>query len=98
MYFKELDCEKIAIDNGIIYFTNGDDSLTECEVLGLQCILCSKQFDDYYRMVNSSHTINVYELENMNFPGLDIIREIGMKFDKNNISIEKATEIFDEYL
>ncbi|AJD25928.1 methyltransferase [Clostridium botulinum] len=98
MYFKDLDSEEIAIDNGIIYCTNKDDSLTECEVIGLQCILKSKQFDDYYRMINSTHTINVYELENMNFPSLDIIRKIGMKLDKNNINVNRATEIFGEYL
>ena len=98
MYFKELECDSIAIDNGIIYFTNQDDSLTEHEVKGLQCILKSKQFDDYYRMINSTHTINVYELENMNFPTLDIIKEIGCKIKKNNISVKEATKIFQEYL
>ncbi|MGL5633853.1 MAG: Eco57I restriction-modification methylase domain-containing protein [Sarcina sp.] len=98
MYFNELECDRIAIDNGIIYFTNKDDSLTECEVRGLQCILKSKQFDDYYRMINSTHTINVYELENMKFPSLNIIKEIGLKVGKGNISIEEATRIFQEYL
>lgn len=94
MYFNELECDKIAIDNGIIYFTNENNSLTEYEVRGLQCILKSKQFDDYYRMINSTHTINVYELENMNFPSLNIIKEIGLKVRKSNIDNEEATRIF----
>ncbi|EPB8193493.1 TPA: methyltransferase [Clostridium perfringens] len=98
MYFNELDSDSIAIDNGLIYFTNKDDSLTENEVIGLQCILKSKQFDDYYRMMNSTHTINVYELENINFPSLDIIKEIGCKAKKSNINVKKATKIFQEYL
>lgn len=96
-YLKDLNCKKIAIDNGIIYFTNKDDSLTECEVRGLHCILKSKQFDAYYRMINSTHTINVYELENMNFPSLSIIREIGMKIN-NYVDVNEATEVFEGYL
>lgn len=97
-YFNELNSDSIAIDNGLIYFTNKDDSLTENEVIGLHCILKSKQFDDYYRMINSTHTINVYELENINFPSLDIIKEIGYKAKKCDINIKEATKIFQEYL
>ncbi|QPW57575.1 hypothetical protein IRP63_12225 [Clostridium botulinum] len=58
----------------------------------------SKQFDDYYRMINSSHTLNVYELENMHFPDIDTIRLIGNKMITNSLTIEQATEIFEEYL
>lgn len=96
-YFKELKSERIAIDNGVIYFTNTDDSLTESEVLGLQCILMSRQFDDYYRMINSSHTLNVYELENMNFPTLEIIRSIGERINTRVLTVEEATKIFKKY-
>lgn len=98
IYSSDFNSENIAIDNGIVYFTNIDDSLTEEEVRGLYCILKSRQFDDYYRMINSTHTINVYELENMNFPSIDIIREIGSQIKKNNISTIEATEIFQRYL
>ncbi|MGN2338998.1 Eco57I restriction-modification methylase domain-containing protein [Clostridium cagae] len=97
-YFKELKSEMIALDNGIAYLTNSNDSLTEDEVLGLQCILMSKQFDDYYRMINSSHTLNVYELENIHFPDLEMIRLIGHNMIMNSLTIEQATEIFEEYL
>ncbi|MCB2300862.1 Eco57I restriction-modification methylase domain-containing protein [Clostridium tagluense] len=97
-YLKELKSEMIALDNGIAYFTNNDDSLTEEEVLGLQCILMSKQFDDYYRMINSSHTINVYELENMHFPDLEIIRLIGRNIILNSLTLDQCTEIFEQYL
>lgn len=97
-YLKDLESEKIALDNGIAYFTNSTDSLTREEVLGLQCILMSKQFDDYYRMINSSHTINVYELENMYFPDLETIRSIGHHMILNSLSIEQSTEVFKRYL
>lgn len=97
-YFRELRSENIALDNGIAYLTNNNDSLTEEEVLGLQCILMSKQFDDYYRMINSSHTINVYELENMHFPDLNMIKSIGNNMTINSLTIEQSTEIFEAYL
>jgi len=102
-YFKELKCEKISIDNGIAYFTNKNDSLSKEVILGIQCILRSQQFDDYYRMINSSHTINVYELENMHFPDLEVIKLIGDSIIKDPaikdlITIDKATEIFEKYL
>ncbi len=97
-YFKELKSEKIAVDNGLVYLTNSDDSLSEPEVLGLQCILMSKQFDDYYRMINSSHTLNVYELENMHFPNLEIIRAIGDRINTKTLTSEQSTNIFKEYL
>ena len=97
-YLKDLQTEKIAFDNGIAYLTNSNDSLTKEEVLGLQCILMSKQFDDYYRMINSSHTINIYELENMHFPDIETIRLIGRNMITNSLGIDKATEIFESYL
>lgn len=97
-YFSNLDSNKLAIDNGIIYLTNADDSLSKDEVLGLQCILMSKQFDSYYRMINSSHTINVYELENMHFPNIETIRDIGKNVVGNQISVEEASKVFDIYL
>lgn len=97
-YLKELEAEMIALDNGIAYLTNRHDSLSREEVLGLQCILMSKQFDDYYRMINSSNTINVYELENMHFPDLKTIKLIGQDVDVNYLTIEKSTEIFEKYL
>lgn len=97
-YLKELKSKMIAIDNGLAYFTNENNSLTREEVLGLQCILLSRQFDDYYRMINSSHTINVYELKNMHFPSLEIIYEIGKNIKNKKLTSKLATEIMESYL
>ena len=97
-YLKNLDSKEIAIDNGIAYFTNLGDNLTEGEVLGLQCILMSKQFDDYYRMLNSSHALNIYEFQNMHFPNMDTIRNIGLEVIHKEITVDIATDIFERYL
>lgn len=97
-YLKDLETEKIGIDNGVAYFTNKEDSLTHNEVKGINCILMSKQFDDYYRMFNSTNTLNIYEFENMNFPNLETINLIGENVKDDYISVEVATKIFGKFL
>lgn len=97
-YFKTLESHKLAIDNSILYLTNKTDSLSVEVVTGLRFILMSKLFDDYYRMINSSHTINVYELENMNFPDIKTIYNIGNYVIENSIGIENATEVMTKYI
>jgi len=97
-YLKELRGDNIAIDNSIVYFTNNSNSLTKDEILGLHCIFMSKQFDAYYRMINSSHTINIYELTNMHFPDIETIRLIGKEVKSTIISATMYSEIFEKYL
>lgn len=97
LYLKNLNCNKIGIDNNLSYFTNKNNKLSNEEVFGIFCILNSKQFDNYYRMINSSHTLNVYELESMFFPTIDIIKKIGTECITKKLTIEFCTEIFDKY-
>lgn len=97
-YLRDLETERLGIDNGLAYLTNFDDSLTEIEVRGIQCILMSKQFDDYYRLVNSSHTLNVYEFENIHFPDMNTIRMIGIDVGSKDMTVEIATNIMGDYV
>lgn len=97
-YTQNLDCSNIALDNSIAYFTNQNHNLSELTIFGIQCVLHSKQFDSYYRMINGSHTINVYELENIHFPNLETLESIGIKFKNSDKSIETATKIMIEFL
>lgn len=97
-YIQNLETNKLGIDNGLAYLTNHDNSLTELEVKGIHCILMSKQFDDYYRMINSTHTLNVYEFENIHFPDIQTIKNIGMDLGDSTVTVELATIIMDEYL
>lgn len=96
LYLKDLNCQKISIDNNLSYFTNRNDNLSREEVCGIFCILNSKQFDAYYRMINSSHTLNVYELESMFFPNMDIIKKIGIECIDKNLTIDVCTKIFEK--
>lgn len=96
-YTKKLSCKLIGLDNGLAYITNSTDSLTENECRGITCILMSEQFDAYYRMFNSSNTLNVYEFEHMHFPDLMTIKEIGKRVKSDNPTIEDATAIFSNF-
>jgi len=98
VYHHEMTSEYIALDNSIAYFTNENHSLSELETMGIHCVLKSTQFDNYYRMLNSSHAINTYELENMHFPDLETLRIIGEQFRTTNRTNESATRIMEEIL
>lgn len=99
MYLKKyFDVNKIGLDNNLGYFTNKNDDLTEEELRGLYIVLNSKQFDNYYRMFSSNHTINAYELNNLNFPSLDTLKLIGKENKKmDNYDVENCSYIFEKY-
>lgn len=63
MYTKELNCQYIALDNNVAYFSLQNPT----QLIKLYNILNSQVFDDYYRMINSNHTINQFEIDNINF-------------------------------
>lgn len=96
-YFKTCQTDKIAIDNNIGYFTNEKNNLEKKIILGLKCLLESKQFNNYYHMINSNHTINVADLRNMFIPNLNILQEIGEKVSNKIITEDLASEIIDTY-
>ncbi|UPO98399.1 Eco57I restriction-modification methylase domain-containing protein (plasmid) [Cetobacterium somerae] len=93
LYLKNLECDKLGIDNNLSYFTNINDNLSMEEAVGIFCIINSEQFDTYYRMINSSHTLNVYELESMKFPPLSTIKRIGEKYSKLDLTVKLCTDI-----
>ena len=98
LYLKDLKTDKIAIDNNLIYITKKDGDFSLEEILGIFCILNSNQFDLYYRVINNSHTVNIYELEVMNFPNLELIKKIGEKCINKNLTIEYCSNIIEQYL
>lgn len=55
--------------------------------------IMSKQFDDYYMLVNSSHTLNVYEFENIHFLDMNTVRMIGFDVGANDVTIELDTKL-----
>lgn len=99
VYDNFFDSEYIALDNNLAYIKFLNENIENEIFYGVYCILNSKQFDAYYRMINGSHTINSYEFENLLFPKQNILKKIGLEYLKlKDNSIEKCSEIFDLYL
>ncbi|MGX6592719.1 Eco57I restriction-modification methylase domain-containing protein [Cetobacterium ceti] len=95
---NQFNVDKIGLDNNLGYITNKDDSLSIEEIKGIYCVINSQQFDDYYRTLNSSHTINAYELENMYFPSLNQLKEIGQMCGNNDLTIDFCTNLMEKIL
>lgn len=68
VYRKEFfNTEYIGIDNNLVYIS--DESGLSLEKAQRICeYLNSREFESYYKMINNSHTINSYEINQMLFP------------------------------
>lgn len=69
VYSKEsFVTEYIAIDNNLVYISEDEKGLTLKKAQKICRYLNSKEFEKYYKMINNSHTINSYEINQMLFP------------------------------
>ncbi len=64
---KTFDTDFIAIDNNLVYISGKNEMCLE-KAFKICNYLNSKEFENYYKMINNSHTINAYEIEEMIFP------------------------------
>ena len=97
IYNGKFSSEFIGLDNnlGYIEFTT---KITDDIFYGLFCILNSQTFNNYYKMINGSHTINSYEFEHLNFPNTDIISKIGNDFISYNFDLSLCDKILLKYI
>lgn len=65
---KSLNSAYIAIDNNLAYIKAIDGKLSFTKAEKICNYLNSEEFEKYYKMLNNSHTINSYEINNMLFP------------------------------
>lgn len=96
-----LDHKLLGLDNNLLYFhrINEDETLTLEECYGLFCYINSKQFEEYYSLINGTHTINVSDFNNMGFPELETIIAMGKKLiDLNEFNKDTCSRIIDELL
>lgn len=99
IYDKNFDTEYIALDNNLAYIKFFQNNISDSIFYGVFCILNSKQFDNYYRMINGSHTINSYEFQNLLFPKKELVKKIGIEYlETKENNIEKCSKIFEKYL
>lgn len=64
---KMFKSDFIAIDNNLVYIS-GENGLSIKKAYKICSYLNSKEFENYYKMINNSHTINGYEINEMRFP------------------------------
>jgi adenine-specific DNA-methyltransferase len=74
-----LKCEYVGIENHLNYFHRAGASLTEDEAWGLAALLNGASFDRYFRALSGHTQVNAAEINEMPFPGLDEIREVGRR-------------------
>lgn len=68
---KLFNCKYIALDNNLAYISGKDSELTIEKAKKICKYLNSKLFEKYYKMINTNHTINSYEFNNMLFPNFN---------------------------
>lgn len=91
----------LGLDNNLLYIHKKDRSekLTLEEVYGLYCYFNSIFFEEYYSLINGTHTINVNDFNNIRIPSIENINIMGRKLlDSNNYSKENCSLIFSELL
>lgn len=88
----------LGIDNNLIYFHKIDinESLTLDECYGLYCFINSNYFEEYYSMINCTHTINISDFHNIKFPKLELVTSMGKELIKiNKFDKKTCTDIMD---
>lgn len=96
-----FDTDKIGLDNNLLYIhrINKSESLTLLECYGIYCYLNSKEFSEFYSLINGTHTINVTDFKEIKFPDLDIIKALGRVLLKSDdFSKENCSKILKIYL
>ncbi|WP_434796663.1 Eco57I restriction-modification methylase domain-containing protein [Terrisporobacter vanillatitrophus] len=96
-YFKH---DYLGLDNNLLYIHNIDKSEMSLELCyGLYCFINSKQFKTLYFMINGTHTINVSDFNNIKFPSLSVLCEIGKNLMKTKIFTEdECTKLIYKYI
>lgn len=98
---KYFYTELLGFDNNLIYFHKLDRSqeLTLLECYGLYCFINSKEFSEYYSLINGTHTINISDFKEIKFPDYKTIIQLGKYLiDSNNFSKSSCSKILNDFL
>tara|TARA_B110000908_G_C10257885_1_gene456884 strand:+ start:299 stop:1858 length:1560 start_codon:yes stop_codon:yes gene_type:complete len=74
---NDFEYKKVAIENKLNYIYNINRNLTKNEVIGLSALLTSSYYNKYFIMLSGNTNVSVTELNQITFPKLDKISEIG---------------------
>lgn len=89
----------IGIENHLNYIKKANGTMTETEAIGLSAILNSKLFDNYFRAFNGNINVSATELQEMSFPNLTSIEQIGNNIIKSKLqNSATAAEFASQFL
>jgi len=67
----------VGIENHVNYIHKRDGKLTVNEAYGIATLLNSRIYNRYFQMINGNTQINAVEINNLPFPSIETIKEIG---------------------
>ena len=87
--FKKSDfCyDYVGIENHLNYIYKREGDLTLDEAYGIAALLNSVFMDKFFRMLNGNTQVNVVDINNLPFPSLELIADLGGKVRKNKVSV-----------
>lgn len=82
-----------------INFICGNDELPKSVVYGLYVLFNSKQYDNYYRLLNGSTQVNSSEINTIPVPTITTIEAMGKALlEANDMSVSTCDQILQRYL
>jgi len=87
----------VGIENHVNYIHKKDGKLTVNEAYGIATLLNSKIYNRYFQMINGNTQINAVEINNLPFPPIETIKEIGqsirnLRRENNDIMREQKID------
>lgn len=90
----------IGLDNNLLYIHNIDKTDIDLDICyGIYVFINSLQFKNFYFLINGTHTINVTDFNNIKFPELSLLKQLGSYIRLNkNFSEKYCSDLLNKYL
>ena len=102
IYLKEKfsSYDFISTENKINFIeSTNDEDLTKEQIYGLFVIFNSTLYDKYYRILNGSTQVNANEINSLNIPSRNMLKNLGHDLiTKNDFSVESCDEILESII
>jgi adenine-specific DNA-methyltransferase len=89
---EKFNFEQVGFENHLNVIFKKRGTLSSSETIGLSAILNSAIIDRYFRIVNGNTQVNAAELRIMPIPPLEVIKNIGEKIQKMQVSTQEKIE------
>lgn len=77
---NEIKANKIGFENHWNVFHSNKHGIDETLAKGLACFLNSTKLDNSFRVFSGHTQVNATDLKNMQYPNLDVLKELGTKY------------------